>query len=76
VSERRIQAVWCVNERRRTQNLRVSVDVWHAALGEGDEDFQPILCGQQDGSGINLPGGCQIREPTCPSCIKGLEETQ
>jgi hypothetical protein len=43
--------------------------VWHLVLGNGDADFQPIYCGLQDGSGINLPGNSQMREPTCPSCI-------
>jgi hypothetical protein len=60
----------CVMERQRTQGMRIVREVWHIVLGDGDADFQPILCGQQDGGGINLLGPSQWREPTCPSCIK------
>lgn len=57
----------CVMERRGLYGL--GRDVWHVVLGNGDADFQPILCGLQDGSGINLPGHSEFREPTCPSCL-------
>jgi hypothetical protein len=49
----------CVRERN---------GVWHIVLGDGNADFQPILCGERDGSGINLPGPSRWGEPTCPSC--------
>jgi hypothetical protein len=48
-------------------------DVWHAAVGDSDSWFQPIACGEQDGSGITLPWPWRDMEPTCPSCRKALK---
>jgi hypothetical protein len=41
-------------------------------LGEFDDCFTRIYCGQQDGTGINLPGPDEKRVPTCPSCLKEI----
>lgn len=62
----------CVME-RRGEVADALEPIWHACMGRGDADWQPIMCGQQDGSGINLPGNRERREPTCPSCIKALK---
>lgn len=43
--------------------------LWHAMFGEFDDTFTRIVCGEQDGTGINLPGPDEVRSPTCPSCL-------
>lgn len=48
----------CVRERN---------GVWHLVGGDGDADFRPIACSQDEG--IVAPGPGYRREPTCPECL-------
>lgn len=72
----------CVGERTMrgtsaTLEREPIASVWHAAVGPGRNDFQPILCGiaadPENDEGINFPGWPEQRIPTCERCRKILE---
>jgi hypothetical protein len=50
--------------------------LWHVVLGDGNADFQPILCGRTTGIGIDLPGPSRWCAPTCPECRAMSERTR
>ncbi len=68
----------CVPERilpgSRSYYEGVNSPRWHVAVGHGDEDFQPILCGIESDEGINFPSHPTVRVPTCPECLALLAE--